>query len=368
MKQVNAFVFRNLGLGRKLAWLCSVGLLILFVANGLFLPFFPLPFSYQEIDPNQANLSPIEAWQLQGARTHWLGTDRLGRDVFAQFLYGARTAFLLPVPGTALALLLGTLFGAVAGFYRNSKLKINAIYLVGLPIALFLIWYYGYYLNQFEIRRAFKEDFGKGLSELLNHSIIVLSASLLVLWFLNRILNGTKGGRKVAFPIDWLVLRIVEALATVPTLVLVLFLSAFTRPNLGLQILFFGCCFWPEPARLVRGEMLKIKQLAYIESAEALGLRSRLVMVRHALPNCLSAIFVASSFLLSTMVGLEAVISFFGVGLPPDVPSWGRLIANYRTTPDAWWLLVFPLAGLTLTILSINTLIGRLVWGLENRS
>lgn len=100
--------------------------------------------------------------------------------------------------------------------------------------------------------------------------------------------------------------------------------------------------------------MLRIRVLPYIEAARATGLSGGQILWRHALPNAGRIIRTAFPLSLSTLIGLETTLSFLGVGLPAEMPSWGRILATARLDPTAWWLIIFPALALASTTLALR--------------
>ncbi len=115
----------------------------------LFADFLPLPFLPDKLDLNNIYLPPF-AWQNYGAAKsfHWLGTDRLGRDVLANIIYGCRTAILLSIPAMAIASVLGLLLGGIAGYYGNKTIRVSLVSLLILLLTLMLAYFYGFYLRE----------------------------------------------------------------------------------------------------------------------------------------------------------------------------------------------------------------------------
>jgi peptide/nickel transport system permease protein len=155
------------------------------------------------------------------------------------------------------------------------------------------------------------------------------------------------------------VLGAVALLAAVPRLVLVLALAAVQDASLlGLFVL-LTLTYWPESAQLIRAELLRVRALPYIEAAKALGLSGGQILWRHALPNAWRTVRTAFPLSLSALIALETTLSFIGVGLPAEMPSWGRTLATARLDPTAWWLIVFPAVALASTTLALRQLAKR---------
>ncbi len=267
--------------------------------------------------------------------SHWLGTDSQGLDVGLALLLGARTLVLVSVPATLIALLLGAAMGSAAGFLGNSGGRLPRRTGVAGGLALL------------------------GLAALAPHWALA-TATLLpaaAAWWL---LGRTRWGRQSwGLPIDAAVLGLATLLESVPLLVLVLVAVAVQRPSLGGLVALLGLSCWTGPARLVRAATLQIVAQPYLEAARAAGIPGWQLLQRHIWPNTRHVLLVRLPLTVALLVGLETTLSFLGVGLPPDVGSWGRLLAAVRLAPTDWWLVAWPGTALVGTILSLQNIINR---------
>jgi peptide/nickel transport system permease protein len=270
---------------------------------------------------------------------HALGTDPLGQDVGAVLLFGARVALCVSLPAALLAAALGTVLGLLAGYWGNQRLQIPAYYWLSSFLAL------AYY--------ALVEAPGRGLAVWwwpLALGAIAVSVG--------KFLSRFTGLRKpVALPVDWLLLTLITLLAALPRLLLVLAVAAASEPTLWGLVVLLTLTSWPQSARLVRAEVLRVRQLPYLEAATAAGLPPWHIVRHHLLPNVWGPIATTIPLSLATLIALETTLSFLGVGLPSEIPSWGRLLAFSRVAPDAWWLLVLPGLCLLATTLSLRRLL-----------
>lgn len=222
------------------------------------------PFDFLSQDLNARNQAP--------SLLHLFGTDDLGRDVFSRVVYGTRTAFLVAVVVTAIALAIGTTLGAIAGFF-------------GDPYDRIIMWL---------------TDMTMSVPNLL--LVVVINASLKA-------------------PIaKWME---AQYMAT---------LNPFYRQTVWIDFfLVFGSMAlisWPPYARLVRAQVLSIRSRPYITAAMALGLSNRIIMMRYVVPNALGPLIVSVSAGLGTAMVLESAFSFLGVGVNPPTPSWGNMISD----------------------------------------
>lgn len=160
--------------------------------------------------------------------------------------------------------------------------------------------------------------------------------------------------------VDACLMRAVDALHAVPTTLLLVTLLQVSRPTgfaaVLAVILVIGCVRWTDLSRMVRAEVLRVRETAYVEAARSLGLSSTRILRRHVLPNVLSPVLVAASFELAAAIIIEGALSFLGFGVPDDVASWGALLGQVRQHSDAWWLAAFPGVMLFVSVGVFNVL------------
>ena len=241
-----------------------------------------LPFIYQvsvdKIDFLAASQPP--SWQ------HPFGTNDLGQDQLARILQGGRVSLSVGIASMLVAISLGTIIGAIAGFYGgiidNILMRITDLFLAlpQLPLLLLIIYLF---------REAVKKIAGAELGIFI------------------------------------------------------------------LIVLLIGSLNWMSVARLVRGNFLKLREMEFVSAAKAIGAKpSRLIWI-HLFPNVLNVIIVASTLAVGNAIITESTLSFLGLGFPPDVPTWGRMLfeaKDFLTT--APHMAIFPGMAIFLTVLSIN--------------
>lgn len=209
---------------------------------------------------------------------HPLGTDANGYDNLARLLYGGRADLTVAVLAAFMSMVIGTLYGGVAGFFGG--------------------------------------------------------------W------------------IDNLLMRFVDVMLNFPFIALVISLQAiFNTQSMFLLVFVVGITAWPGPARMMRGVFLQLKEQDFVVGATTIGARRTRIIFRHMLPNTVSTLIVLVSFSVASYVGLEAALSFIGLGLPPSVPDWGVMLSQHSdfisltTKPWTW---IPPMMMIVLTILSVN--------------
>lgn len=156
--------------------------------------------------------------------------------------------------------------------------------------------------------------------------------------------------------LDTILMRIVDIILSVPALFILLFLDAVFKPSVAIMVIILASTAWLTVARLVRAEVLSLKQRTYVEAAQALGASTPRIMAKYLFPNFLGTVLVAGTFSVANAILTIATLSFLGLGLPPPSPNWGADLAsamNYMYQPS-WWLVYPPGLLILLAELSIN--------------
>lgn len=231
-------------------------------------------------DPTASDVSQRlrpPAWVAGGSRAHLLGTDQLGRDVFARLIYGSRISLIVGITTVAISSVLGSGLGLLAGYYEGRL--------------------------------------------------------------------GT------------VLMRIADIQLAFPFLLLAIAIAAVLGVGLLNVILILGFAGWVGFGRLTRGQVLSIKHKEYIEAARAVGANEPTIIVWHILPNVVTPIIVIATATVANNIVVEASLTFLGLGVQPDLPSWGNMLASSRDYLNVgWWMSVFPGVALTLTVLTVNLL------------
>ncbi|MFN4013856.1 MAG: ABC transporter permease [Reyranella sp.] len=157
--------------------------------------------------------------------------------------------------------------------------------------------------------------------------------------------------------VDGVVMRIMDGLMAIPSILLAIALITLSRPGLGIVIVAIVIPEVPRIVRVVRSVVLSIRAQPYVESAIAGGTRNWKLLTRHILPNTLAPLIVQSTYVCASAMLIEAGLSFLGAGVPPEVPSWGNIIAQGRNFFQiAPWIVLIPGGFLAVTVLAVNLL------------
>jgi peptide/nickel transport system permease protein len=167
------------------------------------------------------------------------------------------------------------------------------------------------------------------------------------------ILSGYLGGW-----VDQVIMRVTDAWLAIPALTYAIFLAAVVGPSEMNIVVILGLVYWTRYARVIRGEVLSLKERDFVRLAIVAGCSKRTIMKRHILPNVLNSAIVLGTLMLGVVVVTEAALSFLGVGVPPPKPAWGLMLADGKKGLMAgyWWLTVLPGCCIMLMVLSANLL------------
>ena len=183
--------------------------------------------------------------------------------------------------------------------------------------------------------------------------IIAITGTLVAggIGLLMGILAGYLGGW-----VDMVIMRLTDAWLALPSLVFAIFLAALLGAGIGNIIIVFGLIYWTRYARVIRGEVLSLRERDYVRLAQVGGVGKAKLIWRHIVPNVLNTWMVLASLTVGVVIIIEASLSFLGLGVPPPTPAWGRMLAEARSTLMAghWWLTVFPGICISVVVLAAN--------------
>lgn len=240
-------------------------ILIVVALMAIFVPWLS-PYSYRE---------QLGVYNAPPSAKHWFGTDDLGRDIFVRVWVGARISLFIGLTAAVIDLIIGVLWGSIAGLL---------------------------------------------------------------------------GGR-----VDDIMMRIADVLTAVPYLLVVIILLVVLQPGLLPMIIALSITGWVNMARIVRGEVLSIKNREYVLAARTLGAGTGHIIMKHLVPNALGAILVTMTLTIPSAIFTESFLSYLGLGVPQPMASWGTMASDGNNALDtAPWRLIFPAVLISVTIFAFN--------------
>jgi peptide/nickel transport system permease protein len=156
--------------------------------------------------------------------------------------------------------------------------------------------------------------------------------------------------------VDQVVMRLTDAWLALPSLMFAVFLAALLGPGIANIIFVFGLIYWTRYARVIRGEVLSLRERDFVRLAQVAGVSHPRIIFKHIIPNVLNTWMVLASLTVGVVIITEASLSFLGLGVPPPTPAWGLMMAEARATLMAgqWWLTVLPGACISVVVLAAN--------------
>ncbi|MCS7297850.1 MAG: ABC transporter permease [Bacteroidia bacterium] len=318
----------------------------------------PVRYAPEELDlRNAPAVGPFEEQIINSSvERHYLGTDNLGRDLLSGLIHGTRISLTVGLVSVGIAAIIGILLGALAGYFGDTSLQLSRASLWMGTLGVFLGLYYGFYVRRYALAEALAEGFFSFIGSLLLS--IGLSGLIVGLcWLPSRLLKRTAwGGKRLYLWVDLTISRLIEIMMSLPTTLLIFTIAAIAKPSLFLVMAVIGLTSWTGIARFTRGEMLKVRNLDYIQAARALGYNDWRIIFLHALPNSLAPVLVSIAFGIASAILVESGLSFLGIGVPPTTVTWGSLLSSARSATGAWWLAVFPGLAIFVVVTLFNLL------------
>lgn len=288
------------------------------------------------------NLDSLQPHEVPTLNRYLMGTDDLGRDVFARMLQGAWVSLTVGFVAVGISLLIGIFMGGIAGYFGQHYIRLDHLLLTALALS------------------------GAGL---IAANFIVPGAGLLIISFgyVWYALQRVKTSRPKALPaaarilckntitVDTLIMRIVDIMLCFPSFFLILTVVALLPASIYNIMIVIGLTSWMGATRFVRAEFLSLREQDFVAAVRALGVGNLRIIFRHMVPNAIAPVLVSATIGIASAILTEAGLSFLGFGVPPPYATWGNILSDgKRFIFDAPWLTFIPGIAILIVVLSFN--------------
>jgi peptide/nickel transport system permease protein len=285
--------------------------------------------------PNLESLLPEEVPPL---RVYLLGTDELGRDVFARMLQGAWVSLTVGFVAVGLAVIIGVFLGGLSGYYGQSYIRLGQVILVLLAIWVAVGW------------------------SRLSGVYLVIIAAVAMFVLVAMLLQGRERSYgpfslldAQLLSVDALITSLIDIMLCFPSFFLILTVVALLPASIYNIMIIIGLTSWMGAARFVRAEFLSLREQDFVTAARALGVSDWRIIFRHMVPNAIAPVLVSATIGIAGAILTEAGLSFLGFGVPPPHATWGNILSDGRYYLfDAPWLTIIPGVAILVVVLSFN--------------
>ena len=285
--------------------------------------------------PNMESLLPEE---MPPMGVYLLGTDELGRDVFARMLQGAWVSLSVGFVAVGIAVFIGILLGGLAGYYGQNPIRVGEVLIVGLVIWIALGW---------------------GKLSTLTLFVLTLAAIAIAAVLVVQRHSDSQGLVHVfnaqLLSVDMVITGLIDIMLCFPSFFLILTVVALLPASIYNIMIVIGITSWMGAARFVRAEFLSLREQDFVAAARALGVPDWRIIFRHMVPNAIAPVLVSATIGIAGAILTEAGLSFLGFGVPPPDATWGNILSDGKNYLfDAPWLTFVPGIAILVVVLSFN--------------
>ena len=286
------------------------------------------------------NTDTLRAEELPALGIYILGTDDLGRDVFARMLQGAWVSLTVGFVAVGIAVGIGILLGGFSGYYGRQYIQMGHILFWLLLIAAVVM--------------AFQQEFS---------AAVFLAIAAIAGWLCKKQHDRRLSPLPVylkwlALPtikVDTLIMRAVDIMLCFPSFFLILTVVALLPPSIYNIMVIIGLTSWMGTTRFVRAEFLSLREQDFVAAARALGISDARIIFRHIMPNAVAPVLVSATLGIASAMLTEAGLSFLGFGVPPPHATWGNILSDGKAFIfDAPWLTFAPGLVILIVVLAFN--------------
>ena len=291
---------------------------------------------------SKPNLKALRSDQVPVLNLYFMGTDDLGRDVFARMLQGAWVSLTVGFVAVGISVLIGIFMGGMAGYFGQHHIKT-----VHILFFLCLIGGTGLMIANFTV---------------IGSVMLLLCPAYIFYSLLTRHGSTEKETPALtamlhsnAVSVDTLIMRIVDIMLCFPSFFLILTVVALLPASIYNIMIVIGLTSWMGTTRFVRAEFLSLREQDFVAAAKALGIGNFRIIFRHIMPNAVAPVLVSATIGIASAILTEAGLSFLGFGVPPPHATWGNILSDGKNFIfDAPWLTFIPGIAILIVVLSFN--------------
>ena len=284
------------------------------------------------------SLDDLSKEEIPPLGIYLLGTDELGRDVFARMLQGAWVSLTVGFVAVGIAVIIGIILGGLSGYYGQNPIRVGEVLIAVLVIWMALGW-------------------GK-LSTLTLVVLALAAAAIAAVLFVQRDSNarGLLHVFSIQFmSVDMVITGLIDIMLCFPSFFLILTVVALLPASIYNIMIVIGLTSWMGAARFVRAEFLSLREQDFVTAARALGVSDWRIIFRHMVPNAIAPVLVSATIGIAGAILTEAGLSFLGFGVPPPHATWGNILSDGKNYLfDAPWLTFIPGIAILVVVLSFN--------------
>ena len=288
------------------------------------------------------NLDSLRREEIPPLGFYLMGTDDLGRDVFARMLQGAWVSLTVGFVAVGISVFIGIFMGGIAGYFGQHPIRVDHILMTLVLIS----------------------GAGLILADFIRSGSVLLCLTLAYIFYAFRTQNrsgektaplGIKIFRKNAVSVDTLIMRLVDIMLCFPSFFLILTVVALLPASIYNIMIVIGLTSWMGTTRFVRAEFLSLREQDFVAAVKTLGAGNFRIIFRHMMPNAVAPVLVSATIGIATAILTEAGLSFLGFGVPPPHATWGNILSDGKNFIfDAPWLTFIPGVAILIVVLSFN--------------
>jgi len=299
---------------------------------------------HEKLRPPMSRPNPgtLKTSEIPPFGIYFMGTDELGRDLFARMLQGAWVSLTVGFVAVGISVIVGIFMGGIAGYFGQKHIRFDQIIITCILFSGGALFFMGARHSGVKLL-------------IIGHACLFFFIIFEVVWRKKAIPGWIRILRKNAISIDTLIMRIVDIMLCFPGFFLILTVIALLPASIYNIMIVIGLTSWMGTTRFVRADFLSLREQDFVTAARALGVSNFRIIFRHMMPNAITPVLISATIGVATAILTEVGLSFLGFGVPPPHATWGNILSNGKNYIfDAPWLTFIPGTAILTVVLSFN--------------